>query len=226
MTDRYPFDPLDFERLSAGDARKRLEAFSATVRTRRTVREYSADPIPQGLVEECIRVAGSAPSGANQQPWHFVVVTDPEMKKKIRIAAEEEEHENYHGRMPPEWLAKLAPLGTDEHKPFLETAPCLIVVFRVDYGLLRDDAGNEVKEKHYYVGESVGLAAGYLLAALQMAGLATLTHTPSPMGFLSRVLGMPRNMKPFLLIPVGYPADDAKVPRITKKSLDEIITRV
>jgi iodotyrosine deiodinase len=222
MTERYPFSPLEFERLDSTEGAARLAAFADRMGKRRTVREYSGDPVPRELVEDCIRVAGMAPSGANQQPWKFVLVADPEVKRKIREAAEEEEYENYHGRMPADWLEKLAPLGTDEHKPFLEIAPYLIVVFKEDYGVETDADGSEKKIKHYYVNESVGLASGFLLAALHLAGLATLTHTPSPMGFLTEVLGMPRRMKPFLLVPVGYPAPDARVPDIGKKSLDEI----
>ena len=222
MPGRYPFAPLEFERLDPAESAARLAAFAERMRTRRTVREYSPDPVPRELVEECIRVAGMAPSGANQQPWKFVLVEDPEVKRRIREAAEKEEHENYHGRMPDDWLEKLAPLGTDEHKPFLEIAPYLIVVFREDHGVEPDGEGGERKVKHYYVTESVGLAAGFLLCALHLAGLATLTHTPSPMGFLSDILGLPKRFKPFLLIPVGYPAPDAQVPVIGKKSLDEL----
>jgi nitroreductase len=221
---RYPSSPLDFERLPEEEQRLRLRAFSAELRKRRTVRDYDGTPVPRELIEEAIRVAGSAPSGANLQPWHFVVVEDAEVKARIRAAAEEEEHKNYHGRMPKEWLDRLAPLGTDEHKPFLEVAPYLIVVFKMEYGLERAADGTETKIKHYYVNESVGLAAGFLLAALHEAGLATLTHTPSPMGFLTEILGMPKRYRPFLLIPVGYPAAGARVPDIEKKTLDEILT--
>jgi iodotyrosine deiodinase len=193
---------------------------------RRSVRAFSPEPVPRRLVEEAIRVAGKAPSGANLQPWHFVLVEDPAVKRRIREAAEEEERENYARRMPAEWLERLAPLGTDEHKPYLETAPYLIVVFKVDYGLETGPDGAERKVKHYYVNESVGIACGFLLAALTVAGLATLTHTPSPMGFLTRILGMPANHRPYLLIPVGYPAGGAQVPDIEKKALGEILTRV
>ena len=224
MSPQFNPVPLEFERLSAEQAAARLQEFSQTLLKRRTVREYSADPVPRALVEECIRVAGSAPSGANLQPWHFVLIESADVKRKIRKAAEDEEHQNYHGRMPQDWLDKLAHLGTDEHKPYLEIAPYLIVVFKIDYGLVVGPDGEETKEKHYYVNESVGLATGFLLAALHMAGLATLTHTPSPMGFLSEILEAPKNYKPFLLIPVGYPADDAVVPSITKKPLGSILT--
>ena len=192
------------------------------MKTRRTVRHYSNEPVPDGLIDQAIAVAGSAPSGANMQPWRFVVVRDIELKRKIREAAEEEERAFYEQRAPDDWLAALAPLGTNWRKEFLETAPCLIVVFRVDYEIERDVGGEEQHVKHYYVAESVGIACGFLLAALHIAGLATLTHTPSPMGFLSSILERPKNEKPFLLIPVGFPAPQAEVPTIAKKPLDAI----
>jgi len=226
MNDAYPFVPLDFERLDPAEQAARLAEFAGRLARRRTVREFSPEPVPRRLVEEAIRVAGRAPSGANLQPWHFVLIEDPKVKKQIREAAESEEQENYDRRFPPEWLERLAPLGTDAEKPYLEIAPFLIAVFKIDYGLVTGPDGEERKIKHYYVNESVGLACGFLLAALQVAGLATLTHTPSPMGFLSRILGRPRNYKPFLLIPVGYPAPDARVPDISKKPLEEILTVV
>lgn len=185
---------------------------------RRTVRSFSSESVPAELIDRAIAVAGTAPSGANQQPWRFVVVTSPEKKREIRIAAEAEEKENYDRRYPPEYLSALTPFGTDWHKEFLEIAPCLIVVFRLDYGL--DE--NQQKTKHYYVSESVGIATGFLLAALHMAGLATLTHTPSPMGFLARICQRPPNERPFLLIPVGYPAPDVLVPDIKRKSMESI----
>ena len=174
--------------------------------------------MPVELIESAIRCAASAPSGANKQPWRFVVVHDTETKRQIRLAAEAEERENYEHRFPQDWLDDLAPFGTDWHKEFLETAPCLIVVFRIDYGLEGDQ-----KSKHYYVQESVGIASGFLLAALHLSGLATLTHTPSPMGFLSKILDRPKNERPFLLVPVGYPAPDATVPRIRKKALNKVM---
>ena len=220
------FVPLEFTRLDPDVQKQRLKEFSRRMATRRTVRAYSPDPVSRSLVEEAIRVAGRAPSGANLQPWHFVVVEDPAVKRRIRKAAEAEEKENYQRRFPPEWLERLAPLGTDDVKPYLEIAPYLIVVFKIDYGLILATNGTEQKTKHYYVNESVGLASGFLLAALHMAGLATLTHTPSPMGFLTKILKMPKNYRPFLLIPVGFPADDATVPKIGKKPLKEIMTRV
>jgi iodotyrosine deiodinase len=207
------------------EQRARLRAFHERMATRRTVRHYADDPVPDDLIDEALSIAGSAPSGANMQPWRFVVVRDLDTKRKIREAAEEEERALYEQRAPDDWLAALAPLGTDWHKPFLETAPCLIVVFRVDYDVEPRSGGEAHHVKHYYVAESVGIACGFLLAALHVAGLATLTHTPSPMGFLSAILDRPRNEKPFLLIPVGFPAEDAVVPAITKKALDEIRIR-
>ncbi len=190
--------------------------------SRRSVRYFSPDPVPFELIENAIRCASRAPSGANQQPWRFVVVQSPDTRRRIREAAEAEERASYESRFPDEWLQALAPLGTDWHKEFLEVAPFLIVVFRIDYGLV-----GERKTKHYYVQESVGIASGFLLAALHISGLATLTHTPSPMGFLAEILDRPKNERPFLLIPVGYPAVDATVPDIGKKPLEEVmVTRV
>jgi nitroreductase len=218
-----PTEPLDFERLSEAEQLRRSVAFYDAMRKRRTVRGFSSDPVPYELIENAIKVAASAPSGANQQPWKFVVVANPEIKREIREAAEVEEKEFYHGRAPDEWLEALAALGTDWQKPFLETAPYLIVVFRIDYGLSVDAEGRELKTKHYYVMESVGIACGMLLAALHVSGLATLTHTPSPMGFLAKILNRPRNERPFLLIPVGYPAEGVAVPRIDKKPLSEVL---
>ena len=172
-------------------------------------------------MEHAVATAATAPSGANQQPWVFAIVEDPALKRQIREAAEAEERENYERRFPDEWLQALEPFGTDWHKPFLETAPYLIAVFRVEYGIEGD-----AKRKHYYVSESVGIATGFLLAALHVAGLATLTHTPSPMGFLGKILGRPANERPFfLLIPVGYPEDGAEVPCIEKKPLSQVLVR-
>lgn len=184
---------------------------------RRSVRFFSSDPVSQEIIDLAIEAANSAPSGANMQPWTFVVVRDPDIKRRIRHAAEEEEKINYSGRMPPEWIRALAPLGTDWRKPFLEDAPALIVVFRQDFRLESDQ-----KIRHYYVTESVGIAVGFLLAALNWAGLATLTHTPSPMGFLREILDRPLWEKPFVLIPVGYPAKGCEVPDLTKKPLDQV----
>lgn len=216
------FRPLDFERIASDESRRRVQAFLSAMRRRRTVRHFSSEPVPPDVIDAAIAAAGTAPSGANRQPWSFVVVRDPAVKRRIREGAEKEEREFYGGRAPAEWLEALARLGTDWRKPFLETAPCLIAVFRMDYEPGRAADGAERKIKNYYVQESVGIAVGILLAALHLAGLATLTHTPSPMGFLSRILGRPRHERPFLLIPVGYPAAGAQVPDISRKSLDEI----
>jgi nitroreductase len=221
----YPFIPLRFERLESDEQKRRAAEFEERLKPRRTVRDFAPDPVPFELIEAAIRIAGRAPSGANQQPWTFVVVSNPEIKRKIRQAAEEEERQNYGSRFPDEWLQALAPFGTDWHKEFLEIAPYLIVVFRQDYGVEPAADGSEHKRKHYYVQESVGIACGFLLAALHWMGLATLTHTPSPMGFLSRILERPPNERPYLLIPVGYPAPDAEVPDIPKKPLSEIMPR-
>ncbi len=199
---------------------ERSAAFLAELRRRRTVRQFADRPVPRAVIENCLAAAATAPSGANLQPWHFVVVSDPASKRHLRAAAEAEEHEFYTHRAPPEWLDALAPLGTDEHKPFLETAPYLIVIFAQRYGLLPD--GRTVK--HYYAQESVGIATGMLITALHHAGLATLTHTPSPMNFLNALLGRPENERPFLILVVGYPADGAVVPEIGKKALEEIAT--
>ncbi len=202
------------------DMVRRAAAFRRRAARRRTVREYSDRAVPRPVIEECIRAAGTAPSGANHQPWHFVVVSDPEVKARIRRAAEREERAFYSGGAPQEWLDALAALGTDEHKPFLETAPYLIAIFAERY-MLRADGG---RVKNYYVQESVGIATGILITGLHHAGLATLTHTPSPMNFLNEILGRPANERPFLLLVTGYPAEDARVPAITKKPLAEIAT--
>ncbi|MBT8087425.1 MAG: nitroreductase family protein [Gammaproteobacteria bacterium] len=197
--------------------RRRVESFYADVRRRRSVRDFSERPVPRDIIETALKAAGTAPSGANLQPWHMVVVNGAETKKKIRAAAEAEEREFYAHRASEEWLAALEPLGTDDSKPFLETAPCLIAIFMQKFGQLPDGR----KVKHYYPVESTGLATGILITALHHAGLATLTHTPSPMKFLNEILGRPSNERPFLLLVVGYPADDARVPDIQRKSLDE-----
>jgi iodotyrosine deiodinase len=217
----HVFIPLEFESLSLEQQLARAYEFESRMRTRRTVRQFSSRAVPRELIAVALRVATRAPSGANQQPWRFVVVSAPEIKRKIRLAAEAEEKQNYERRFPQEWLDALAVLETNWHKEFLEIAPWLIVVFRIDYGIVRDAEGNERKVKHYYVQESVGIACGFLIMALHNMGMATLTHTPSPMGFLNQVLGRPANEKPFLLLPVGFPAEDAKVPDITKKPLSE-----
>lgn len=210
--------PLEWNRVPESEQLDAIREFEATMRKRRTVREFSPEPVPLELIERAIAIAGTAPSGANQQPWQFVVVSDPAVKREIRLAAEAEERENYEHRFPPEWLEALAPFGTDWHKGFLEDAPYLIVVFRIDYGLSADGS----KQKHYYVSESVGIATGFLLAALHVAGLATLTHTPNPMGFLAKICGRPANERAFLLIPVGYPRPGAVVPDISKKTKAQI----
>jgi len=204
------------------EMRERLEEFYADMNRRRTVREFSARPVPRDLIETALKVANTAPSGANLQPWHFVAVSGPETKKNIREAAEAEEREFYTHRASEEWLAALEPLGTDERKPFLETAPYLIAVFLQKYGELPDGR----KVKHYYPAESTGLATGLLIAALHRAGLATLTHTPSPMKFLNEILGRPKSERPFLLLVVGYPAEDARVPDLSRKSLEEFTSWV
>ena len=213
------FLPLtQYRRYTETEMAQRAAQFCSDIQRRRTVRNFSDHPVPRAIIEDCIRAAGTAPSGANMQPWSFVAVSDPATKRRIRIAAEQEEQEFYDHRAPQEWLDALAPLGTDPDKPFLETAPYLIAIFAQNFGVLPD--GRQVK--HYYATESVGIATGILLTAIHIAGLVSLTHTPSPMGFLNEILGRPSNERPFLLIVVGYPADDATVPIITKKSLDEI----
>jgi iodotyrosine deiodinase len=212
--------PLEFERLSADEQLARSRGFLERMGTRRSVREFSREPVEFELIENAIAAAGTAPSGANQQPWTFVVVSDPEVKREIRAAAEAEEREAYEHRMTEEWLRALEPLGTDWRKPHIEDAPYVIVAFEQAYGLDGDR-----RWKHYYAKESVGLAVGLLLASLHLAGLATLTHTPSPMGFLGRILGRPRNERAFCLIPVGYPAEGSTVPELTKKPLEEILVR-
>ena len=219
----YPTIPLDkFREYPIEEMRDRLAEFYADLDRRRTVREFSERPVPRDIIETALQVANTAPSGANLQPWHFVVVSGPEAKKKIREAAEVEEREFYAHRASEEWLAALEPLGTDEHKPFLETAPYLVAVFLQKFGELPDGR----KVKHYYPVESTGLATGMLIAALHRAGLATLTHTPSPMKFLNEILGRPKSERPFLLLVVGYPADDARVPDISRKDLDEFTSWV
>jgi iodotyrosine deiodinase len=210
-----PYRP---ERPPAEATRQSLDADYQTARDRRSVRIFSPDPVPREVVETAIRIAGTAPSGANRQPWQFVAIGDPALKAEIRRAAEAEEREFYERRAPPEWLEVLAPLGTDFHKEYLTVAPWIVVVFRRDYDLLPDGT----RLKNYYVAESVGIAVGFFIQALHRAGLATLTHTPAPMGFLRRICGRPINEKPYVLMPLGYPADDCVVPDIHRKPLDEI----
>lgn len=218
-----PMLPLvDYREYPVDEMQRRAEAFYAEMRRRRSVRDFSSRPVPRAIIENCLRAAGTAPNGANRQPWHFVAVSDPATKRRIREAAEAEERDFYSGRAPQAWRDALAPLGTDANKPFLETAPYLIAIFAQSYGVTADGE----KIKHYYVTESVGIATGFLIAALHHAGLATLTHTPSPMGFLNDILMRPEHERPFLLLVVGYPAEDAHVPAITKKTLAEIVTFV
>ncbi len=202
--------------------RSRAAAFAAEMARRRTVRQFSDRAVPREVIDDCLRAAATAPSGANMQPWHFVVVSDLGAKRRIREAAEAEERAFYGGRAPKEWLDALALLGTDENKPYLEAAPYLIAVFAQAYGV---GPGGR-KFKHYYAHESVGIASGILIAAIHHAGLVSLTHTPSPMGFLNRILGRPVNERPFLLLVVGYPAENAVVPEITKKPFEEIVTSI
>jgi iodotyrosine deiodinase len=206
--------------LSPDEMAQRARAFRESMSRRRTVRDYLDRPVPRAIIEDCLRAAGSAPSGANLQPWHFVAVSDPAIKREIRIAAEAEEREFYERRAPDDWLAALAPLGTGPDKPFLEVAPWLIAIFEQRWGY--DAQGRKIK--HYYPNESVGIATGLLIAALHEAGLATLTHTPSPMKFLARILGRPPHERPFLLLVTGYPAPDASVPDIHRKPLEDIAT--
>ncbi len=198
----------------------RAEAFNKLMQVRRTVRDFKSEPIEKEVIEQCLLAAGSAPSGANKQPWKFVVVSDPAVKKIIREEAEKEEKEFYSGKAPQEWLDALAPLGTNESKPFLEEAPYLIIIFEEKFQI--DGDGNQLK--NYYTKESIGIATGFLIAALHSAGIATLTHTPSPMNFLNNICKRGQNEKPFLILVAGYPASDALVPNIKRKSLDETTT--
>lgn len=217
------FIPLSqYQEFPVEEMKRRALEFYANLRRRRTVRDFSDRPVPREVIENCLRAAGTAPNGANMQPWHFVLVSDPAIKRQIREAAETEERAFYSERATEEWLEVLAPLGTTPDKPFLEIAPYLIVVFAQNYGLTPDGR----KVKHYYVPESVGIATGILVTAIHQAGLVSLTHTPSPMGFLSEILNRPPNERAFLILVIGYPAKDAKVPDLTKKSLAEIATFV
>ena len=212
--------PFNFKEYPLEEIQSRALRYYENMSRRRTIRDFSKRVVPIDVIENCIRAADTAPSGANQHPWHFVVVTDQEKKRKIRVAAEKEEKEFYSTRAPKEWLDVLAPLGTDAHKPFLETAPYLIAIFAQNYGVDKDGK----KSKHYYVNESVGIATGLLVSAIHYSGLASLTHTPSPMRFLNQILERPDSERPFLLLVVGYPAADARVPVIRRKSLNEITT--
>lgn len=214
------FVPLQFARRSPADSIERARAFYDEMNRRRTTRHFSTDPVPEELIEYAIRTAGTAPSGAHQQPWTFVAVSDPETKRRIREAAEKEEHQFYHGRAPDEWIEALAPLGTDEHKPHLTDAPWVVVLFRQAHGLNLDGT----KRTYYYTQESCGIAAGFFIAAVHLMGLVTLTHTPNPMGFLAETLGRPANEKAMLVMPVGYPAANAAVPDLRRKPLEHIAT--
>ncbi|WP_067458739.1 nitroreductase family protein [Actinomadura macra] len=215
---QYPVVPAPHFDVPGEAAIDRVQAFADSMTLRRTVRDFSSRPVPQEILEHAIRAAATAPSGANLQPWRFVVVTDPERKRRLREAAEEEEREFYERRASQEWLDALAPLGTDWRKPFLEDAPAVIIVFEVHKG--------PETPRPYYVKESVGIAVGFLLAGLHQAGLATLTHTPSPMRFLNEVCDRPQEERAYVVVPVGYPADDAMVPDITRKPIDEVIVRL
>lgn len=215
-----PSIPLDYQEYPVEEVQQRALEYYKNMKRRRTVRDFSALHVPLDIIQNCLRTADTAPNGANQHPWHFVVVSDPEIKHQIRKAAEKEEKDFYRSRASNEWLEVLAPLGTDEHKPFLETAPYLIAIFAKVHGI--DEHGKRVK--HYYVNESVGIATGLLISAIHHAGLASLTHTPSPMRFLNKILQRPEQERPFLLLVVGYPEKDAKVPDIQRKSLPEIST--
>lgn len=214
----YPFIRYVRESYTSADVLARSQEFLAWVNKRRTVRDFSNKPIPKQVIDNLILSASTAPSGAHKQPWTFCIVSDPHLKKVIRAEAEKEEHESYHGRMSEEWIKDLSPLQTDWRKPFLEIAPYLIVVFKKAYDLKEDGS----KGTNYYVSESVGIACGFLLAAIHHAGLVALTHTPSPMNFLTKILNRPENERPFLLIPVGFPADETYIPKLQRKPLNEI----
>ena len=221
MQEPYPFVPLAYDRPEPKEQREASRRFLARMSARRSVRQFSTEPVPFELVADAVATAGTAPSGAHQQPWTFVVVSDPDVKARLRAAAEEEERRNYAGRMSQEWIEALAPLGTDEQKPHLTDAPYVIVVFEQVYDLAPDGS----KRKHYYARESVGIAVGLLLAALQESGLVALTHTPSPMGFIRTLLGRPANERAFCVIPVGYPSESCAVPDLRRKPLEEILVR-
>ncbi len=220
MSGEYVAVPYQFERYAPEVMDERAATFRETMSRRRSVRDFSAEPVPRGLIEQAIETASTAPSGAHRQPWTFVVIGDPSLKARIRVAAEDEERENYDGgRLPDDWRDALEPLGTNWQKPFLETAPWLVVLFEQRYTL----AGNGDTLKNYYVKESVGIAAGMFIAAVHNMGLATLTHTPSPMAFLTRILRRPENERPFVLFPIGYPTTDCKVPDLRRKPLDQVM---
>jgi len=212
------FISYDFDVFSTDQLKERSDSYFSMMNKRRTIRHFSDKSVPKSVIENVIKTASSAPSGAHKQPWTFCAIGDPVLKKEIRTAAEKEEYENYHGRMSDEWLEDLAVFDTDWHKPFIEIAPWVIVVFRQSHSF----GPNGEKLKNYYVQESVGIACGFLLSAIHQAGLASLTHTPSPMNFLGKILNRPNNEKPYLLIPVGYPTEDCKVPAIERKPLEKM----
>jgi iodotyrosine deiodinase len=215
------FIPYEHERLPEGEMLARARDFYTQMNRRRSIRHFSDEPVPRELIELAIQTAGTAPSGANRQPWHFVAISDPDTKRQIRIAAEKEERQSYEGgRMPPEWLDALSPLGTTWEKPYLEIVPWIVVVFAEMHGVDPDGS----KRKNYYVQESVGIACGLFITAIHNMGLCTLTHTPSPMGFLSKILHRPDNEKPYIVFPIGYPADELTVPDIKRKSLEMFAT--
>lgn len=219
MSLKPDFIPYQREKLFQEDMAQRADSLLQDLQTRRSVRDFSPDPVPRGLIEKAIEIASTAPSGAHRQPWKFVAISDPALKREIRIAAEAEERQSYEGgRMPPEWLEALAPIGTNWEKPFLEVVPWIVVVFEETYGI--DDQGRTLK--NYYVKESVGIACGLFIVAIHQMGLATLTHTPSPMTFLAKILHRPSNEKPYILFPVGYPHPEAMVPNLKRKSLEEV----
>ena len=212
------FIPYEGVAYSPEETQERSKAYYEYMDKRRTVREFSNKPVAKEIIENILMTASSAPSGAHKQPWTFCVIGNADLKAKIKVAAEKEEYDSYNGRMSEEWLEALAPFGTDWHKPFLEIAPYLIIVFKKAY-----DLENGVKSKNYYVNESVGIAVGFLLSAIHNAGLVSLTHTPSPMNFLQKILNRPENERAFLLIPVGYPAEEIKVPNIERKKAEDVI---
>ncbi len=212
------FVPLHFDYVDIEEVDRRSKAIYDNLRKRKSIREFSSKPVPKSVIDHLIATAGSAPSGANKQPWTFCLISNSDLRAKIREAAEKEEYENYHGRMSDEWIEDLKPFGTDWHKPFIDIAPWIVVMFKKAYDIV-----DGKKKKNYYVNESAGIAAGFLIMAIHQAGLATLTHTPSPMNFLQKILNRPENERAFLLLPIGYPAEDAKVPNIVKKPLSEIL---
>ena len=223
MIQGYPFIPHEVRRYSNDEMTTRGDEFYVRMDARRSVRDFTDEPVDRSFIETAIRTASTAPSGAHRQPWTFVMTGDPRIKRKIRIASEEEEKKNYEGgRIPPDWREALAPLGTDSDKSYLETVPWIVVAFEQRYGVAEDGS----RAKNYYVKESIGIACGLFIASLHTMGLATLTHTPSPMAFLTRVLGRPENERPFCLFPIGYPAQDCLVPDLTRKPLDQVMVEV